>query len=205
MITVYHAMRGAGPVMQVAIRESARLAHKCPVAGRLVEFWRDHAQEEAGHDEWLKADLRRLGVDIDVALSEPPAVEVAEMIGTLHFWILHTHPVAAVAYFYVVERSVMTVQFLDWLVEHGRIPRDALETFYKHARIDIEHGRELEHLVGSLPLTAAHYRLLELGAVTCIDQLARMLDRLIGRADASVREGCIIAEMCVASARPRGQ
>ena len=132
-------------------------------------------------------DLRRLGVDIETALVTPPAPEIAELMGTLHFWVLHAHPIGALAYFYVVERSPPSVELLDWMVDDGGIPSEALQTFYRHAKIDVAHGRELEELIDTLPLMPAHLELLSLSATTTIHQLARRLEGLILRADQAVR------------------
>ncbi len=124
--------------------------------------------------------MLRLGIDVERALARPPRPEVAELMGTLHFWVLHTHPIAAIGHFYVVERSPPTRELLDWLASPAGIPRDGLRTFERHAIIDIEHGRELEELIDSLPLTAAHRELLALSSTTVIRQLTCIMEGLIG-------------------------
>lgn len=180
---VYHSMRTAGAVMEAARLRSVALAPECPVAARLVGYWEDHMRDEAGHDAWLLADLRDgFGIDPERDLGLPPP-EIAELMGTLHFWVLHTHPVAALAYFYVVERSAASARMLDFMAESAGIPRDAMRTLYRHAEIDVAHGRELEELVDGLPLTAAHHELLALSATTVVRQLTRHMERMIGRAD----------------------
>jgi hypothetical protein len=186
LIAVYHSMRGAGPVMEAARKRSVDLSAECAVAARLVDYWTRHIQEEEGHDQWMLMDLREIGVARS-ALSAPPIPEVAELLGTLHFWILHTHPVAALAYFYVVERDAPTEQFLDWLVHSAGIERAALRTFYRHAMIDVEHGRELEELVEGLPLTPSHLRLFLTSATTVVRQLARIMESHIDRANETSR------------------
>jgi len=178
LISLYHSMRTAGALMEEARARSAALAQACPVAARLVPYWTRHIREEAGHDEWVIGDLARLGVDIGRARLSLPTPEVAELMGTLHFWIRHTHPVAVLSYFYVVERNPPTVELLDWMVERG-IPRDALQTFYRHARIDVEHGRELGELIDSLPLEPSHVGLLALSATTVLRQLARIYEAVL--------------------------
>jgi pyrroloquinoline quinone (PQQ) biosynthesis protein C len=183
LIGVYHSMRTAGAVMEAARLRSIALAPECPVADRLVEYWTRHIEDEAGHDRWLWEDLPAVGIDRERVLVDPPLPEVAELLGTLHFWVLHTHPVAALTYFYIVERSPPTTQLLDWLVESAGIPRDALRTFYRHATIDIEHGRELEDLLDSLPLTDAHQQLLAVSATTVLRHLARIMERHVRRED----------------------
>ena len=101
--------------MQAALQRSIALATQCPVAAELVPYWIQHIEEETGNDQWLLEDLTTvLGVDIR-ELRRLPRPEIAELMGTLHFWVLHAHPIAAVAYFYVVERSVASTQQLDWL------------------------------------------------------------------------------------------
>jgi Iron-containing redox enzyme len=183
LIGVYHAMHTAGALMEAARLRSIALAPECPVADRLVGYWTRHIEEEAGHDRWLWEDLPVVGIDRERDLADPPLPEIAELLGTVHFWILHTHPVAALAYFYVIERSPPTEKVLDWMVHSAGVPRDSLRTFYRHATIDIEHGRELEELIDNLPLTAAHLQLLALSARTVVTHLARIMERHVRRAD----------------------
>ena len=93
LVRVYHGMHTATALMEAARIRSAVLATACPVAARLVPYWDKHIREEAGHDEWLLDDMRGLGMDVDGLLGVPPTPDVAELMGTLHFWVLHTHPV----------------------------------------------------------------------------------------------------------------
>ena len=183
LIALYHSMRTAGAVMEAARARSVSLAASCPVAAQLVPYWTRHIREEAGHDRWLLGDLTRLGVDVDRVRVATPAPEIAELMGTLHFWIAHAHPVAALPYFYVVEGSPPTVELLDWIVQSASIPREALVTFYRHARIDISHARELEELIDGLPLTPAHLDLMVMSGATALRQLSRIYDELIVRVD----------------------
>ena len=196
LIGVYHSMRTAGALMEAARLRSIALAPECPVANRLVEYWTRHIVEEAGHDRWLLEDLAVMGIDCERDLADPPMPEVAELLGTLHFWVLHTHPVAALAYFYVVERSPPTVRQLDWMVDSAGVPRAALRTFYRHATIDVDHGRELEDILGSLPLTEAHQRLLAVSATTVLRQLARIMERHVRRADELLAAGDGLSLWC---------
>lgn len=183
LIGVYHSMHTAGALMEAARLRSIALAPDCPVADRLVGYWTQHIKEEAGHDVWLWEDLPVVGIDRERDLADPPLPEIAELLGTVHFWVLHTHPVAALAYFYVIERSPPTERLLDWMVHSAGVPRDSLRTFYRHATIDVAHGRELEELVDSLPLKAAHQRLLALSARTVVRHLTRIMERHVRRAD----------------------
>lgn len=178
LIDLYHSMRTAGVVMEAAHARSVLLARDCPVAARLVPYWTRHIREEAGHDAWLLADLERLGVDVNSVRVARPSPAIAELMGTLHFWIRHVHPVAALAYFFVVERNPPTVRLIDWIGKSADIPREALQTFYRHARIDIGHGREIEELIDSLPLTREHLDLLGVSGATVLRQLGRIYEGL---------------------------
>jgi hypothetical protein len=186
LLGLYHSMRTANGVMEAALARSIALAPECPVAARLVDYWSQHIDEEAGHDEWLLADMRRFGMDTESALQSPVVPEVAELMGTLHFWVLHEHPVGALAYFHEVERYPPTAGLLDWLAANAGIPADTLVTFHRHATIDIAHGRELEQLLDELPLTPAHHELLAVAGSTALRQLSRIVERLL---DSTEMEG----------------
>ena len=108
-------------------------------------------------------------------------VQCGPRAGRLLSWLL---PLGALAYFYVLERDPPTLSYLDWLVTAAGVQRASLRTFYRHAVIDVEHGRELEELIEVLPLRAAHRQLLVLSATTVVHQLARVMERHVRRADA---------------------
>ncbi len=183
LVRVYHGMHTATALMEAARIRSAVLATACPVAARLVPYWDKHIREEAGHDEWLLDDMRGLGMDVDGLLGVPPTPDVAELMGTLHFWVLHTHPVAAVGYFYFVERNVPNTETVDYMARAAGIEPTHLKTFHRHAAIDVAHGHELEELVDSLPLTAQHRDLLAVATSTVIRQIGRRTEALLLRAE----------------------
>jgi hypothetical protein len=183
---VYHGMHTATALMEAALARSVALAPHCPVANRLVDYWTDHIRAEAGHDEWLLHDMRRLRIDADRVVASAPDPDVAELIGTLHFWVLHTHPIAALAYFYIAERSVPNQRMVDRIAESAGVRSEGLRTFHRHAVIDLAHGRELEELLDSLPLTVDHKALLTLSATTTLRQLSRHIQKLLDLADESL-------------------
>ena len=184
---VYHAMHTAESVMNAALERSTQLATECPVAAALVPYWRKHIVEENGHDEWLLEDMRRLGIDVEDPSCRPPAPEVAELLGTLHFWILHCHPLAALGYFYFVERNAANEAMVEVMARSAGVDKAALRTFARHAVIDVEHGGELVEVVDGLPLRAYHRDLLEISTATVIRQMARRTVSLVARADELTR------------------
>lgn len=181
LVQVLHTMRAAGAVMEAARSRAARLAPECAVAAALVPYWTRHIADEAGHDAWMAEDLARLGVDAERALRQPPLPDVALLLERLRQWAVAGHPAEVLSYFFVIERHPPSVELLDWLVAHHGIRRDALTTFYRHAVIDREHGRELERLIEGLPLTVGHLDRFVASAVVVTDALARIADRVVER------------------------
>lgn len=178
LVKLFHSMRAAEGLMEAAGERTAKLAPRCRIAARLESYWPDHIREEAGHADWILGDLRAFGVDPRALTGGLPPADVAELMGTLHFWTRHVHPVGALAYFYVVECGPPTRKLLDWLVTCRGLPREGLETFYRHAEIDRGHARKLQALIAELPLEDRHERLLAISAATVLDQLKGILDRL---------------------------
>jgi hypothetical protein len=60
---------------------------------------------------------------------------------------------------------------------HG-VPDRALRTLYKHAILDVRHGQDVFRTIDSLPLTEAHEELLGIAAMTAIEQLSVVIERL---------------------------
>jgi pyrroloquinoline quinone (PQQ) biosynthesis protein C len=121
-----------------------------------------------------------LGIDRQATLRRLPPPEIAALIGSQYYWILHAHPVAVMAYLAVLEGSPPKVETLDGLVaEHG-IPEAALATFYKHSQLDISHGEEVFRLIDELPLSAEQTALLGLSAVNVVEHLSLTIEALLG-------------------------
>jgi hypothetical protein len=75
---------------------------------------------------------------------------------------------------------------VDRIAEFSGVASESLTTFHRHAVIDLAHGRELEELLDSLPLTDQHRSLLMLSATTTVRQLSRHTQNLLDLADESL-------------------
>ena len=167
--------------MMIMARDRAlALADSDPVAGRLADYLEHHIEEEMNHDVWLLDDMEFLGFDRDEVQSRPPDPEVAAMIGTFYYWILHGHPVAILSFFAVVEANPPRPETLDRVAATTSVPSEALRCIYKHAELDPHHAEEVNELIDSLPLTAEQAALLEVSALTLIEQLTGILRGLLG-------------------------
>ena len=102
LTTLHTIIRASVPLMLAAEARSMELTDD-PVCPKLAEYYHTHAKEEAGHDEWLLADLKIIGMPKSEALARRPTQEVAELVGSQYYWIRHWHPVCLLGYIAVME------------------------------------------------------------------------------------------------------
>lgn len=180
-LTKLHAsMRASVPMMEHAVARAQDLAPACPVAAELIPYLEHHIEEEQDHDLWLLDDMEALGFDREEVLGRPPDPQVASMIGAYYYWIYHAHPVAIMSYFAVVEGNPVSPATLNRVAAETSLPPRALRTIYKHAELDPHHSAEVDELIDRLPLAEEHAALLEVSALTTIEQLTRIILDLLG-------------------------
>lgn len=179
LFLVHSMIRSSVPMMQAAERESRRLAGKDPVAEPLADYYAVHAGEEAGHDEWLLADLEVLGHDRAEVLRRVPSPTVAGLVGAYYYWIHHVHPVAFLAYLAVLEGNPPKVDELHDIQRRTGLPPEGFRTLIKHAHLDPHHRDDLNDLIDRLPLTGEHHALLALSAFHTIEQVSLALREVL--------------------------
>ena len=172
-------MRATVPLLEAAAERARTLASGDAVAAALVPYFIEHAREELHHDDWLLEDMALLGVDPDEARSRHAPADVAAMIGAQYYWIYYSHPVSLLGCFAVLEGSPPEVEVLDAVATRTGIPRAGLRTLYKHAQLDPHHRDDLDALLDDLPLTPGHAATMGLSALTVVDQLGGILERLL--------------------------
>ena len=91
----------------------------------------------------------------------------------------YSHPISLLGCFAVLEGSPPETDMLDDVVEITGIPREALRTLYKHALLDPHHRDDLDAVLDDLPLDPGHSEILGLSALTVMDQLGGILERLL--------------------------
>jgi hypothetical protein len=180
--TLYASMRATVPLLELAAERARAVADADPVAAALAPYFIQHAREELHHDSWLLEDMELLGLDSAAARNAPGPADVAAMIGAQYYWLQYAHPVSLLGCFAVLEGSPPEAEMLDRVAERTGIPRAALRTLYKHAQLDPHHRDDLDQLLDSLPLAPEHSALLGISALTTVDQLGGILERLIGAA-----------------------
>jgi hypothetical protein len=167
----------------VAILESAAarleaLTGTDPVAPGLLAFVRELALEEMGHDEWLLEDLEALGIPQQDVLARVPPPVIAALAGAQLYWIAHHHPVSVLGLCFVTETSPAPLAEVEDLIQRTGLPRAAFRTLLRHAVIDLKHGADVERVIDSLPLSAAHLATIGVSmmhTMSCIAQSAEEL------------------------------
>jgi hypothetical protein len=152
---VYRMMVASAPLLEFAIPRTE---------GGLLEYYKQHLEEERGHDLMLLDDLKRLGVE-EVPLSH----EAAQLAGSQYYLIAHEHPALLLGYMHALERQPMSVEQVDAL---SRLHGTQLTALRHHAIHDIQHKADLEAQMDVLPL--------ELRAKVLWNEMA--VSRLLGRA-----------------------
>ena len=183
LFRLHCSVRASVPLMQAARERAAAIEDECSVAARLRPYLDEHISEELRHDEWLLDDMEVLGIDREETLRRLPPPEVAALIGSQYYWILHVHPVAVMSFLAVLEGSPPKIETLDGIVADHHIPRAALATFYKHSQLDISHGEEVFRLIDELPLSPDQSALLGLSAVKVVEHLSLTLEALLAAFD----------------------
>jgi Iron-containing redox enzyme len=184
LFSLWCSMRATVPLLQAAATRAEERAPRDPVCAELVPYFLAHAEEERGHDEWLLEDMAGLGIPRAEVLARLPPPDVAAMIGTQYYLIAHAHPIALLGCFAVLEGSPLTEPDLAGLAARSGIPRPLLRTLDKHALLDPHHRDDLDALLDALRLAPEHEALMGLSALTVVEQLGDIAERLLALAEA---------------------
>jgi Iron-containing redox enzyme len=183
LLTIYGSVRATVPLMNTAVAALKRRPADEGLCEPLIDYLRQHAREEAEHDEWLIQDLEKVGIKRNEVLASPGTPEVARLVGAQYYWIHHAHPIALLAFFAVLEGHPPIASHLDEVQRRTALPSEAFRMLRKHADLDKEHADELFHLLDELPLTPSLSVLLGMSAFHTLDALAAMFQRLVSEAD----------------------
>ncbi|MDP8937905.1 MAG: iron-containing redox enzyme family protein [Actinomycetota bacterium] len=152
LVRTHMVIRASVPLMHEVLRRVSEMPED-PLSEGLHAYVAKHLPEEEGHDEWVLDDLDRLGVGREQVLARMPPSSVAAMVGAQYYWVRHHHPVAFLGYVAVLEGYPAPAEDIDEMVERSGLPRAAFSTWMKHAALDLDHRREFDELLDSLPLS----------------------------------------------------
>lgn len=130
---IYKVIVASAPLLRFAIERAD---------GDLRDYYKEHLEEETGHDEMLLDDLKRLGVE-----DFPPDHIAAQLAGSQYYFIAHEHPAMLLGYMHALERNSMRVEDVDSLSAlHGA----ELTALRHHAVHDPGHKEDLERVIAGL-------------------------------------------------------
>jgi hypothetical protein len=175
-------VRASVPLMEAALEGSRSMAGTDPVAARVAEYLEGHIPEEMHHDEWLLDDLEVLGVSRSTLLARPPSATVAALVGSQYYWVFHYHPVALLGYVELLEGFPPLTAEIEDLITRTGYRREAFRTLVHHARLDPDHGDELNRTLDELPLTAEQSAAMGLSAMNSVHLLARVIEEIVDEA-----------------------
>ncbi len=186
LITVHTMIRASEPLLQTAADEARR---RCELGDQscagLAEFYLAHKEEERDHAQWLLDDIQAMGVAPEVVLQRQPSHEVAALIGSQYYWILHYHPgflMAAMLIFegYPMERSgVLRIQQLTGL------PDQAFRTLMVHTDLDVMHSADLFRFLETCALPDDIFKGLATSAIQICAMAAKVF-KALGENDSAV-------------------
>lgn len=129
----YRTMVASVPLLEFAIPRAD---------GELRTYYEQHAAEERGHDEMLRADLCALGVT-----EVPVSHQAAQLAGSQYYLIAHDHPALLLGYMLALEKDSLTPEQVDGLSAHHSASLTALR---HHAEHDPQHRDDLLRVIDSL-------------------------------------------------------
>lgn len=171
---IHSIIRASVPVMEAA-RDRAKLFADDPTCAALHAYLAHHVPEERHHDDWLLDDLNVLGMSSETVWARRPSSIVAALVGAQYYWIQHHHPVAVLGYIAVLEGTPPQEAHIRDIMRRTGLPPKAFRTFIKHARLDPHHRDDLNDMLDTIPLSAAHEQLVIDNALDTQRQLARSL------------------------------
>jgi hypothetical protein len=177
LATGYPVAEAMVPLMEAALVRAREAAPHDPVADGLVAYLERHIPEEIHGDEPGGAtlnDLAVLGIDPDRLRWDPPAPQVAALIGAQYYWIFHRHPVALLG-FLELEAFHPHEPTVERLIETTGLPREGFRQLLIHSKLDVVHARDLHRVLDALPLEPRHEQLIGLSALQTISLLTEAL------------------------------
>jgi hypothetical protein len=163
------------PLMEAALERANVRAPDDPVAAGLATYLERHIPEETHGDEPGRGaldDLEAVGVDTAALRAQQLPAKIAAIIGGQYFWIFHCDPIAILGLL-ALEGYHPHVPAVERLIERTGLPRAGFRQLLLHAELDVEHSKELNRVIDSLPLQPHHEQLI---GVSALQTMAFLID-----------------------------
>jgi hypothetical protein len=202
LCAMHGVIRASVPLLDAAHRRCRALPAGDPLAAPLAGYFARHAAEEAGHDEWILADLAALGQDPARPWQRVPPPAVAELVGSQYYWLEHHHPVCLLGYLAVLEGYPPAPALVQIVQAATGYPAAGFRTLARHAALDPTHRDDLRRLLDELPLPPGLAAAVGLSALHTARHCVRLLAELA--ADPAGAAGAAGAARPADPGRPAG-
>lgn len=180
LIMTHTIIRASVPLMENGLSVARELPND-PVARLLAAYLEHHIVEEQGHDEWILDDLEFIGFPRDGVLCRVPSPTVAALVGSQYYWMKHVHPVGLLGYITMFECYPPIREDIYQVKAATGYGLEAFRTMLLHADLDTGHGKDLEDLLNSLPLTEQQRTLVGVSAISSVELMTRARKELLDR------------------------
>ena len=178
-------IRASVPLMEAAERGCNSPRHAAdPVLRGFAQYLRRHIPEETGHHEWILDDGEAMGIERSAILARLPRESATQLVGVQYYWIEHYNPIALAGYIATMEGDPPSTEFIEDVSRRNKLPLNCLTSFLYHARIDLQHRRELDEALDTLPLTPDHLALIGLSSLRTIRMMTEIMDDIVASGSA---------------------
>ncbi|NIO39544.1 MAG: hypothetical protein GTO41_04730 [Burkholderiales bacterium] len=179
-------IRASVPLMEAAEQVCGLPPHADdPALQGFAEYLRKHIPEETGHSDWILDDGEAMGLDRNEILARIPGEAATHVVGDQYYWIYHYNPIALIGHIATLEGNPPTIELVEQVAKQHDLSLDCFSNFIYHARIDPQHGRDLNEVLDSLPLTEDHLALIGLSAFRTIGLMTNIMNEIVQSADRS--------------------
>lgn len=133
--------------------ETIKIASEIHQPSILANFFHHKWDEEKGHDEWAKSDLKKLAASHTFNVEPYILDEMKDLISFLSA-TMRTHPVSYIAYFYYAEfiTAQLGPQWMSILQAALGIEPKEVSALSKHIELDDGHADEVLDFLSTLEL-----------------------------------------------------
>lgn len=178
-------IRASVPLMEAAERACGLPQHADdPALQGFARYLRKHIPEETGHADWILDDGEAMGLDRAEIQARLPGEAATQVVGVQYYWIEHYNPIALIGHIATLEGNPPTTELVEEVAAKHGLSLDCFSSFIYHARIDPQHGRDLDEVLDALPLTADHLALIGVSSLRTIGLMTRIMNGIVRTAEA---------------------
>jgi hypothetical protein len=178
LVLLHQLMRASVPLMTCGAEVCEKLAATDPLARMLGDYYLGHIEDELNHDAWALEDLAAAGYDVDCAISIVPSPQLANLVGSQYYWVIHHHPIMLMGYITVLEAFPPSKERVDEIRDRSGITEAAFRTLRIHGELDPTHSAEIDDTLNELPLSKIHLDMIGVSTLHTCEWLAKSVQAL---------------------------